>query len=170
MINAFPLVLEAVGVIGGATIVARTLRPHKTIPALMAQVDTELMRRMYLFHEDRLRSTIDGAVIWKAIGGIRGLPHFLSQGRLLVKIMLEIKKQHPGEYEFEFERIRGARGGLLLAAIVCIWDSVRAQFHPRMYRISTFVASSIFVHMAALCESVMEDAGYAFPGILPHGS
>jgi hypothetical protein len=99
---------------------------------------------------------------------LSGLPHFIGQGFLLAKIISEIRKANPGKYQFEYDRVCGVRGGLILAAAATLWDSARAHFHPNMGRLSTFVACTTYVHLAAVCEAVMEDVGYSFPGILYH--
>jgi hypothetical protein len=168
MHSSFPLFLEVASAVGSAGIGLRIRRKPNSIPALMAKVDTALMRRLYLLHEDRFRTQTDGAAVWRAIGGARGLPHFLDQARLLAKIIIEIHKQHPGEYDFQYDRIRGIRSNLWFNAGACLIDAVKAQFHPRMARVSTLVACLTFVNLAAECESVMEDAGYFLPGSMPH--
>lgn len=154
MISPLPPSLEVALVLGGAGSLARFLRPARSVPDLIQKIDKDLARKLYVCHEDySLGMVHHGQAVWAAIGGVRGLPHLISQARLLVSIVFELRKHHDGMFAEESERVRGVLGAIVMGSAGALWENIRARWHPSMTRIATFLCAEAFVHLSAEVEA-----------------
>jgi hypothetical protein len=125
----FPTLAVASPLVAGLIWIVKSafIRP-RTVPEMVGAIDIQLANRLYELVESRTAPVIKDQQFWKAVGGITGVPHLLSQARLLVSIVIEIRKVHPDLFEWEAKQLHGITWFLFKAIISRHAESCAARF------------------------------------------
>jgi hypothetical protein len=126
---------------------------------LSNEIDQELVKRLYELRVSRQRGQYKPGDAWQVLGGLRGLPHVLSQGRLLTNLVFGIHAQYPDLFTYEVNQVRGARFCLLLGSFGAIREAIRARRHPDYQRHCTIFLAEALCDLAAEVRCALEVYG-----------
>jgi hypothetical protein len=126
---------------------------------LTAQIDQELVQSINELRMSRRRGQYKPGDAWRALGGLRGLPHVISQGYLLTDLVFGLHAQYPELFTYEVDQVRGARFCLLLGSLGAIKEAIRAHWHPNHQRQCTIFLAEAFCDLAAEVRCALEVYG-----------
>lgn len=136
----------------------------RSLHRLLSRFDVPFAHRLYSLHEVKKRKHCPPDAAWTAIGGLGGLYHLLSQGRLITRILRQIRREYPNCYGQEMEWVRGTNWALFLSALGAIRESaVVHMLHPEMTRIASFTCAELFSHLSAEMEAICMDLAIPVP-------
>lgn len=148
--------LEA-GVIicGVAVTLKRSIRKVRSVPELMASVDIRLANDLCRYAGDLDIQIAYDEALWKRLGGLPGIWHLLTQARLWLSIIIEIRKDDPDEFAQEAQLLRARVAALIFAALLCLFETAGRRFRPTLPRVNARVCVDVFLDIAAIAETAI---------------
>lgn len=155
MLSFHVLAAASLIVAGFTWIVKAAFTRPRTIPELVDMIDIDLAKRLYAFVEDHSETPPTDRQFWEAVGGFSGIPHLLWQGRLLMKIVIELRKIHPDLFEWEAKQLSGTTSCLFLAILGCLRESLNIHFYPKWRSARTRICATTFCNLSADVEVIL---------------
>lgn len=151
--NSLPVLLGVVAIAGTLAVALRhAYKRARTVPELMASVDTRLATDLCLYAGDLDVQIAKDERLWKRLGGVTGLLHLVAQARLWLDIVIEIRKDDPTMFAKEARELKAKVTALTFAAFLCIFEAAAKGFRPVLPRINARVCVDLFAEITSIAE------------------